>query len=531
MKNLKYIKLYEAFDSNILSKTLRYINKEDKKNFLDIIKVICEDIDFPISELSDEYFEYLPFKPALNRNIKSEDRPCTAKSTDIFGKYAIEGETCHGGRIKRKWGERPREVTCTVCGGTGIKPKRSNIELIKFWFNTDGKYIATTAVDGIIRPSTGRADKVVDFDSLENGKRYLMRLRYDDPDLIEGTIYKKDGNVFFIQNVRNGGEPRGRDWQKYGKHSWNITGGTSYKPPIYSVEDSKVEDAYGWNVGVAIGKYKIAVNDKNAQNIIKDANFAIILDFEKLKSKEFQKRSKTKETRQIMKAHSLLDPEQRNENIKKRNIEKYIENIIKNTNITDNISNCNRVISRILTYNSSLYIIRYTDITSDLQSILRKYIDILDPNVSDNTKESYAKDINNRIGELSKRNMSMSNSIQNNTKALKSLLLKNKPPYYETHIKMIDKIDEISLVISRNIRNYDVKTIEDFEIIFQKIKTIKDIIRSDRYRMSNFFDYFPSYICQNNIDRAHSFLVRNDYFDPNRVEYDLDRIKSILNRI
>ena len=59
MKNLKHIQIFEAFESRILSKTLGYINTSDKSNFMDRIKRLCKTIDFPLSKMSDEYFEYL----------------------------------------------------------------------------------------------------------------------------------------------------------------------------------------------------------------------------------------------------------------------------------------------------------------------------------------------------------------------------------------------------------------------------------------------------------------------------------------
>ena len=62
---MKYIKLFEAFQSTILSKTLGYLDKWSKPVFLEHVKKVCKEVDFPISELNDDYFQYLPFKKAL----------------------------------------------------------------------------------------------------------------------------------------------------------------------------------------------------------------------------------------------------------------------------------------------------------------------------------------------------------------------------------------------------------------------------------------------------------------------------------
>ena len=140
MKNLQYIKLFEAFDSNILAKTLGYIkDKTEKQNFLSTIKSICNQINYPVSQLNDDFFDYLPFKKALEKADMTGDEPCEATSKSEFPQYAVEGEKCTNGKIKRQWGARTREVACPVCGGSGVKPKKSEVKLLKFWFDKDGK--------------------------------------------------------------------------------------------------------------------------------------------------------------------------------------------------------------------------------------------------------------------------------------------------------------------------------------------------------------------------------------------------------
>ena len=60
---MKYIKLYEAFESDKLSKTIGFIKeKEDRKRFLEDIKKVCNQIDYPYSKLTDDNFQYLPYK-------------------------------------------------------------------------------------------------------------------------------------------------------------------------------------------------------------------------------------------------------------------------------------------------------------------------------------------------------------------------------------------------------------------------------------------------------------------------------------
>ena len=59
MRQLKYIKLFEAFDSVQISKTLKFVKKEDKSMFMDALKAITTNIDAPLSALNDKNFHLI----------------------------------------------------------------------------------------------------------------------------------------------------------------------------------------------------------------------------------------------------------------------------------------------------------------------------------------------------------------------------------------------------------------------------------------------------------------------------------------
>ena len=151
MKQLKHIKLFEAFESVKLGKTLSFINSSDKSTFIDILKRIAKNYDFPISKFNDDMFQYLPFKSALRKNVdppKPTEREVCKRESDW-----IPGEFCQGGRVKRTWGAHTRMTECPGCGGTGFKPEKKvapEVQLLKFWFDKDGNYVTVTGCDGQI---------------------------------------------------------------------------------------------------------------------------------------------------------------------------------------------------------------------------------------------------------------------------------------------------------------------------------------------------------------------------------------------
>jgi predicted nuclease with RNAse H fold len=65
MRQLKYIKFFEAFDSVQIAKTLKFVKKSDKSKFMNALESITKSIDAPLSALNDDNFQYLPYKKAI----------------------------------------------------------------------------------------------------------------------------------------------------------------------------------------------------------------------------------------------------------------------------------------------------------------------------------------------------------------------------------------------------------------------------------------------------------------------------------
>ena len=89
MKNLKYISLFEAFESNLLSNTFKMVNPSEKNKFKSVLENICGKLNFPMSSLSDDLFIYEDtFNRALRLTVS--DEACDNESD------TIPGEKCSG---------------------------------------------------------------------------------------------------------------------------------------------------------------------------------------------------------------------------------------------------------------------------------------------------------------------------------------------------------------------------------------------------------------------------------------------------
>jgi len=544
MKNLKYIQIFEAFESKILSKTLGYIETNDRSTFMDRLKRLCKSIDFPLSKMSDEYFEYLPFKSALSRAAMTGDEPCEATSKSEFPDYAVAGEKCTNGKIKRTWGARTRDVVCPVCGGSGVKPKKSELKLVKFWFTAEGKYIANTLVDGMIRAGRGSSGSkfstnfsdytvgrsISNLSELRGGEMASMTIGGDE---IIAYIFKEGNRYYAIQNSKSGSTPHSNNWKNYGRCSWALGAGEYSNMRLLTpkVKTKEVEevDPYTWNTGLDFNYGGIRANtSSDVKSQIKDAHFAIVFDFSKLKKSEFETTQDTRSSREERKEGSKLDPSQSNEEIKKRNIERYVNLLSQKLDISADIANCNRLVSRSLGHKSALYIVYATNIYSNLGSIIDYYIKFMSA-TTDRDKKMYADEITDRTNDLFKNGMRRADIASDTIKSIKSRLKSaNKD---EKYFQILDLTQKLSDAIYDNLKNYQINDIEDLEVVAQKISSIRNILKSDRYGLSRYFSYIIEYISSGREDRAYSYMTDSYYVNLDEILEKLPRIITIISKI
>lgn len=554
MKNLQYIKLFEAFDSNILTKTLGYIkDKSEKASFLTNIKSICGQISYPISQLNDDFFEYLPFKKALEKASMTGDEPCEATSRQEFPQYAVEGESCKNGKMKRQWGARTREVVCPVCNGTGVKPKKSEVKLLKFWFNKDGKSQGITAVDGVNRPvgysgSAKYSKKISDYEvvkalshediqSLKTGAIIKTNIQGNE---IICYIFKEGSSIYALQSSASGSTPSSGGWRSIDRYAWRMGRG-EYRDayllkPIVKDKDKIEIDPYEWNVGLYPRRsYSGLQVDSHidVKNQIKDAHFAIVLDFGKIKKSEFKKTGDIRDEREVSKSGSKLDPDQSDDEIRRKNIERYISTLAKSLDISSDITNCDKLISRSLGYKNALYIIASTSITSEISYLIENYLEILNDN---SDKSYYITRLTDRTNRLFKDGLKKSGEVSKSLKIIKDKLKSdtNLDHPAEKYIEFIDSMDDLSSTIYKKISETHIECVEDFEVVNQTINSIRNVIKSDRYYVSRALSYFIENLVRygsENTNRTYSYLTDNYYVNIEKALESIVRVKKIIERM
>lgn len=579
MKNLKYIKLFEAFDSSIVNKVLGYVSSKDKKEFLDKIKSICRTFDVPESKLSDDLFRYLPYNAAISYNGEAvADIPC-----DAVGEF-ITGERCKDGKVKRPWGKGFRYVDCSACNGTGIKRQKSNLRLLKFWFDKDGKFITTTAVDGIYRrnnantnttaPTVAFSPNIDDYEVVKRiPKSQIPNLNTGDIivlDLVDtgwNRIYSQvvsyvmkantwaGQKTFALQNTAMyyNNYPRdtngwnsiaGRFWQMSQARVSNIS---LLKPKAVATRGRK--DPLGYNTRFDFDRF--VTIQSSILSSVKDANFAIIFDYAKfislVDSNSYKLKGDIKDERTEAKKDTLAF--MKDADIKKANIERYMKLIadrMKIQNISD-ISNLTKLSTKLicgdfaayrLNYNTSAAIDRLNTISSYLFKVIKMYKKGERANNLEEVMDSYdfknsLERVNYEISEgLKIANIARTFYIDRLDRVRKYINNEEDEELKTKALKVLSNIDRLSKEINIYISVFEVRNLEDVELLYQELSMVSDLLRSERVGLRTLDGFFDRMRPQSSYNEPNYIWARlkekRDYYG--NINNNINYLINILRK-
>jgi hypothetical protein len=555
MKNLKYLRLFEAFESETLTKVFNYVNKSQKGQFKTILEKLCGKLGFPMSKLSDDLFQYLPFNKALSLAANIEDEPCDAESD------TISGEKCSGptgdelqGTIMRTWGKNRRRVKCEVCKGTGIKPKTNfPIKWIKFWFDKDGKYVNVTATDGQIRGGTtykgGELDDDINhYEVEEENIPYSGLNGYETGDFFyfkdgsfngEGVamLFKEYGKNYMIQNFAMGSVPNTDDWKKIAQFSWIVSSAGDIREPLKKLKSKNVgvekeeekPDPYTWNAILNIGRMTL-LNTTNLKEELNNANFALVLDYVKMKEMMSSgsadgsitdtaiMKAKREESREGALALKLPN------DIKNANFNRYIKQISQNIKITDDISNLRRIFQRVFGFGYAGHYILQGLNFGDMDTIFEYILTFM---TSDDTdKERYVNYASRTIKDRMETNIVFNNNIKKNL----DYLFTASPS--EDHTNVVDMFIEVNKAIVKKIQDAPLETIEDAVILYNKIRNIRESYRnSPLFRKCQRASNVNYYLEAGDRDQPLRYLNNIDNSEIPGILSNFDQYINYINRL
>ena len=524
---MKYLKLFEGFESNRISAILSFLNKKINKpnseKFLNDLTRLARKYDFPLSTLSDKEIEYLPVNKALAIG-KGEE---VMNPTEI---YAI-----------KYWFSVEKGYLCQ----TGVGNKKMD-------FGSYGKFVSSGESEltedhlaylarqynlkGLIVPC--------DLDRLQSGDKVVMvcsdYFSGDESDLTYGEIYidNNDGEYYFFQNSYNGTTPEDGHTIPGYRYSWVLGSPDSEngdhtmihkiivdnRPLRFNndnIKEEPVESVWDFNlplynnppISLEIWSNKYDETLKLA----KEANFAIVLYLDDVLVKDISKEEISKERKLARKdALALMN----NEDIKRENVKRYLEKLFDKLGIEkdkQDLKNLNSVVKSTilgeyfyLTNYSSSFIGRLTEFITALYKVMSK-----------NDEEYYFTSLVETFKRIKNKRLEDSSTYSTNIKYLKSSK--------EINSDKVNEVLKIVLRIGKSVSNYfndkEINTIEDLKSTQLQLRMLSDLFQDDIFYLSGFMSNLLSSLDYRNTSEAERGLKRT-YSDA-AYEKDLEKLEKL----
>lgn len=456
---MRHLLLYEAFKSSGISKTLKFLSKNNvnKTEFLNVLKRVLKNYDYPISEFTDNDVHYMSSKKA--------------KEIRITGDYDI----------MNPWG----------------------IYSLRFWFSIADGYLGYSGIGADLQSSLGE-DELNIIKDMGYKKGTLRKITNDnfknlkEGDIVFGYIGSKNTNnftksviykeqrdshhkyiIYAIQDIRNGSEPYGYDWRKYGKYSWSLgsfsTGladddSNSLHLFIENDNDLKIEsisytsDLYTNSRGY-LEKYP-------ANDMIEKSDFALVIYLDELIKYDSVKDIRLDREKSKSGATALLS----DEDFKKINYDRYIHSLLIKKGIHkdskyEDLKNLQNIISKFLLDNWVLVTLHRS--VPDYKYNIRRFVSYLEDLINSNDKES---ELEHLLREY--------NKILKDCDHYKNRFVKSKKMVEEKGNditnSMLDKWLDLSSYLSKKINSSPINNVDDIIVLLYKLNSISEYLNDDR---------------------------------------------------
>jgi len=493
---MKYLKLYEAFESSTISKVIKYLKTKVDKQSVDRFKnkllKMQQELDIPISDIKDENVKYVNRFKALK--LKNTEEVNNSK-----GIYCL-----------KFWFSIEKGYLGFTVTGNKVINYRESMDRRR---RSGGDIFSSQELDYIkndLGVKTGLLKPLKNYEDLRHGQ-IIFGIFSDDSDdmsrLAMAKLWRDGSQIFAIQNVAGGGEPdydvdnvNWREWLDGDKfrYSWSLDsvhspGSDHHKLHIYIPSDEPIEVE-----GLEVKKensenpldYNLPSNSRftygswsdydwsiSSSEDIDKADFAVVLTIDDLLKSGLTPVSLTKKGREESKegALGLMSDEQ----IKSQNIERYLTQVVSKTiNIdTAEIKDLqNIIIKNVCGKFAFISIFKSRPNLEETEYILGNlYNSIRSELIED--KKYYLEQAKSRYKRLYSNSMDYTNRYQ---KCI-SLIEKCDSPEIKEQFKSVNKISEKILTY---LKNQKIETIQDLRMILIKLESILKISRTNEFEIS-----------------------------------------------
>ena len=562
---MRYLKLYEAFSSNTLSKLYKHLKKKNASNkslnqFKEDMEVIAKSFDIPMDKISDEDVSYISRRKAL---------PLRSDAKNDSGIWAI-----------KFWFDKDGEYIGTSGTGnakfaTSLSPSSGSFHS-KPYSKAQWDKIRKSLTYGF--PKTGYLIPVLhdEYNQLKTGDEVIACLcdpeEYDDyPEsrvdrLICGKIFLDgNGQVYFIHDddIADGSSPNNRPSEEYpdiewGDYTWSISNRNgnvgvdhfnlhkvikSDTPISYYSEKNDNEEEVGKNPfefnlsleeiednKLALSSWTGNIDEKN--KIEKEADFAVILYVDGILSRGLKSKSTTSGEREEARKGALALMS--DEDFKQANIEKYLNQAISKIGVTPESAELKSLEKVVATIMCSGVVDSY----ALLSMVDRDF----------RTIDNFAYQIKRLISTFTIENVGMLKFIYNEFLNEYKILKRRSSNSYKCKKVAMDMLKEkeelkplydsimrISAKISKGIISKEITRGEDLKKIFFKLDSIEEAMRDDYFRISgelrDFVDSIRYAATDTSTTERKINTMMEDYYIKNTLDIDLKNLKEIESYI
>ena len=539
---MKYIKLFEKFNSNTLSKLYKFlkknVNERELKSFKMDLNEIAESFKIPLDKISESDIKYLSRRKALL--LRNEN-----KVDNKTGIWAIKFWFNSDGGYIGKSGTGNTIIDTDSIKEESIRTKFSDEQL---------DYIRKSRDDDF--PKTGDLILVDKISSLKDGDDVIALLssgQFNNADITYGKICKKNDSYYVVHNNPHANGSKPSDPPSGFRYGWIISNNgyelsshshlskviksTNELAYVDSEVDSKVDSVtklkpFDYNLMLDNDEYgdlilKEWYYDRDKMKIENDADFAVILYVDDILKRGLKSLEDTREERIDNRkgATALMSDEE----FKDLNLKKYMTELIKNIGITQEsieLKDLQKPISIIMCINRSesyplfsIFSGNYHNITH-LKDLIYSVVRDIDSDNTSSHRYDYLMGewINIRKGSLYKtRKVKLSMNLLKEMDELK--------PLYDTLIRLNKKFGKY--ILEREINRG-----EDLVKIYFKIRSVYEVLNDSEFSLSYGLKSLLSEMYGNvrYVKSELDDLIRDNYF-VDVMNNDIKRLEEIESYI
>lgn len=527
---MKYLKLFEAFQSNTISKMLNFltskIGESSQARFLDRLKTIQNKLDIPIDKIEDKDVLYLNRRKAIPfRNQEQVDNE--------------KGIYC----LKFWFSLEDGFLGFTSTGNAYYEYKNRRRSSDSF-DDYEIEYIKNTF--GITK---GELEPLKDYEDLQHGTLIfgIFSESSDDRDRLGYAKIWRDGDrLWAIQSVADGGNPdydvNGENWRSYRnidnrfRNSWSLDSVNSpgddhhklhlYRPTddplhikgnkkVQSVDENPLNYNLPTNSRLNVGDWNDYDWSISSSSQIEKADFAIVIVIDNILKSGLKPVTDTRKERETSRegALKLMSDDE----IKNANIDRYMTQILsKMINVdTTEIKDLQNIVLKNVC-NQFAYIAIYKNNPS------LDYLDYISKNLFRALQQTSVEDKKYFINNAKSKYERLYKSSTELTKLYRQSkdIINNQAKDDVKELFMI--VDEISNKIYNYLKSQKIETLEDLRMIYLKIQSIKMATEYEEFELSR-----PSrnLIAEFNYPNDVDYYLR-EYLDRDFND-DIKRLKQV----